>query len=155
MTERAWAIDRKSTRLNSSHTVISYAVFCLKKNNAAALARLSADKHMFAMVHEQTWWLLVHSGHVARDSFDYVVLHHYLIELELFFLMIRRPPRSTLLPYTTLFRSPPTRCRRPPSCSRRGPTGGGGSTPGRRRSDAHTSELQSPSDLVCRLLLAT
>ena len=48
------ALDRKSTRLNSSHTVISYAVFCLKK---------------------------------------------------IIFLMIRRPPRSTLFPYTTLFRS--------------------------------------------------
>lgn len=49
---------------------------------AAALARLSVDKHLFALVHEQTWWLLVQSGHVARDSFDYVVLHHYLVELE-------------------------------------------------------------------------
>ncbi len=48
----------------------------------AALARLAADKHLFALVHEQTWWLLVQSGHVARDSFDYVVLHHYLVELE-------------------------------------------------------------------------
>src|SRR5574344_2104577 len=49
--------DRKSTRLNSSHQIISYAVFCLKKKNI------------------------------------------------FFFLMIRRPPRSTLFPYTTLFRS--------------------------------------------------
>ncbi|WP_186315567.1 hypothetical protein [Catellatospora sichuanensis] len=49
---------------------------------AAALARLSADKHLFSLVHEQTWWLLVQSGQVARDSFDYVVLHHYLVELE-------------------------------------------------------------------------
>src|SRR6266566_5636038 len=60
-----------------------------------------------------------------------------------FFLMIRRPPRSTLFPYTTLFRSP----RRP----RWRPAGG------RRtcwpRSEEHTSELQSPCNLVCRLLL--
>ena len=49
-----YGLDRKSTRLNSSHSAISYAVFCLKK---------------------------------------------------IFFLMIRRPPRSTLFPYTTLFRS--------------------------------------------------
>src|SRR6266496_1115401 len=60
--------------------------------------------------------------------------------------MIRRPPRSTLFPYTTLFRSrprhlrpraaaaPPPRCRSP-------------------RSEEHTSELQSRRDLVCRLLL--
>src|SRR5215204_7080710 len=60
-----------------------------------------------------------------------------------FFLMIRRPPRSTLFPYTTLFRSP-GRCRRDPPD--RGPDPG-------PRSEEHTSELQSHSDLVCRLLL--
>src|SRR5476651_2774358 len=63
-----------------------------------------------------------------------------------FFLMIRRPPRSTLFPYTTLFRS----ARRPRGfsrCRRRS---------GRRRrvrSEEHTSELQSRQYLVCRLLL--
>src|SRR5215216_7723771 len=63
-----------------------------------------------------------------------------------FFLMIRRPPRSTLFPYTTLFRSRATwrsfsllRDRR-----RRNPF---------PRSEEHTSELQSPDHLVCRLLL--
>src|SRR6202048_759398 len=69
-----------------------------------------------------------------------------------FFLMIRRPPRSTLFPYTTLFRSEI----------------GGDRRQGRQihidrkrtdrrqqaRSEEHTSELQSPYDLVCRLLLA-
>src|SRR6266576_5045730 len=64
-----------------------------------------------------------------------------------FFLMIRRPPRSTLFPYTTLFRSPaPPLLRRAPP---RGPT-----RVGRHgRSEEHTSELQSRRDLVCRLLL--
>src|ERR1039457_7708464 len=64
-----------------------------------------------------------------------------------FFLMIRRPPRSTLFPYTTLFRSP-ARQRPLPILS------------GRpqfkfchHRSEEHTSELQSPCNLVCRLLL--
>src|SRR5438876_1454377 len=68
-----------------------------------------------------------------------------------FFLMIRRPPRSTLFPYTTLFRSPmPPRSiayfgeRRSSSHS---------SCAGIRRSEEHTSELQSPVHLVCRLLL--
>src|SRR5256885_12691739 len=83
--------------------------------------------------------------------------------------MIRRPPRSTLFPYTTLFRSE-NRCSPIPSSS------GPGSAPvpcayrrntrpacrGRRpprpedlarRSEEHTSELQSPCNLVCRLLL--
>src|SRR5690348_18085997 len=70
-----------------------------------------------------------------------------------FFLMIRRPPRSTLFPYTTLFRSArrraPSRTRNPrfPD-GRRCRAGGSG-----RRSEEHTSELQSPVHLVCRLLL--
>src|SRR6266850_4661476 len=64
-----------------------------------------------------------------------------------FFLMIRRPPRSTLFPYTTLFRS-----RLPRSWPPRSPAAGG---PARipARSEEHTSELQSPCNLVCRLLL--
>src|SRR6266566_8734946 len=61
-----------------------------------------------------------------------------------FFLMIRRPPRSTLFPYTTLFRS----CR--PRWPRRP---GARAPPCRPRSEEHTSELQSPCNLVCRLLL--
>src|SRR5207249_11999494 len=74
-----------------------------------------------------------------------------------FFLLVRRPPRSTLFPYTTLFRSVPfvwrSRCRlrtarrpalRPGRPRRRGRT---------VRSEEHTSELQSRFDLVCRLLL--
>src|SRR2546426_6265966 len=69
--------------------------------------------------------------------------------------MIRRPPRSTLFPYTTLFRSldrrhlrarqRPTHARPVP---RRAPRAGA-----QRRSEEHTSELQSPCNLVCRLLL--
>src|SRR5260221_7912464 len=64
--------------------------------------------------------------------------------------MIRRPPRSTLFPYTTLFRS--TGCW-PASelCSRLGLLPGSASA--HQRSEEHTSELQSHSDLVCRLLL--
>src|ERR1017187_10618597 len=63
-----------------------------------------------------------------------------------FFLMIRRPPRSTLFPYTTLFRSPPKQCRRLPTRTSASP-------PKAIRSEEHTSELQSPMYLVCRLLL--
>src|SRR5467141_4468507 len=76
-----------------------------------------------------------------------------------FFLMIRRPPRSTLFPYTTLFRSrrrSPGNCRnpRPDTACRRdpGPLRLGRSRP-RLRSEEHTSELQSHLNLVCRLLL--
>src|SRR3712207_8929607 len=83
-----------------------------------------------------------------------------------FFLMIRRPPRSTLFPYTTLFRSPcgtnpcprssnsGATARSPssqsaPAC----PSAACASTPTAERSEEHTSELQSRQYLVCRLLL--
>src|SRR2546430_13660394 len=84
-----------------------------------------------------------------------------------FFLMIRRPPRSTLFPYTTLFRSHP-RCQRadiadpvagsnpaillPPSVAPYLPKTRERLQEG-NRSEEHTSELQSQSNLVCRLLL--
>src|SRR2546430_13331704 len=61
--------------------------------------------------------------------------------------MIRRPPRSTLFPYTTLFRSPRRLHRDLPQTASRGHR-----RPA-RRSEEHTSELQSQSNLVCRLLL--
>src|SRR5256885_11071438 len=67
--------------------------------------------------------------------------------------MIRRPPRSTLFPYTTLFRS---RVRYRTAAADSGGDRGEGrsarSGPG-TRSEEHTSELQSPCNLVCRLLL--
>src|SRR6266446_9419919 len=75
-----------------------------------------------------------------------------------FFLMIRRPPRSTLFPYTTLFRSRADQNRR----SDLGPGYRGGADRlhvaewarcDPTRSEEHTSELQSPCNLVCRLLL--
>src|SRR5690349_25040442 len=84
--------------------------------------------------------------------------HHTSISIHppmsFFFLMIRRPPRPTLFPYTTLFRSippvgPALDDKLPPALERT-------ATPRRRhldRSEEHTSELQSRRDLVCRLLL--
>src|SRR6266566_5943857 len=68
-----------------------------------------------------------------------------------FFLMIRRPPRSTLFPYTTLFRSSAAGGSIPATRTRRTHVAADG--PGARRSEEHTSELQSPCNLVCRLLL--
>src|SRR2546429_3068335 len=75
--------------------------------------------------------------------------------------MIRRPPRSTLFPYTTLFRSHPTslwrlgrRARAACGCSRQRPRPSAAPQPHRiPRSEEHTSELQSRLHLVCRLLL--
>src|SRR3712207_7683465 len=87
----------------------------------------------------------------------------HLIMIFFFFLMIRRPPRSTLFPYTTLFRSLRLHPRgRAPGLDRpqpnvrarhgdyRRPCDGGRQRP---RSEEHTSELQSRQYLVCRLLL--
>src|SRR5436309_4632961 len=74
--------------------------------------------------------------------------------------MIRRPPRSTLFPYTTLFRSARTAARsreirsRVAACILRAPLGSRPKCPySSRRSEEHTSELQSRENLVCRLLL--
>src|SRR3954449_786120 len=75
------ALDRKSTRLNSSHTLISYAVFCLKK--------------IFSL----KFYEIIPIAPVC-----YALRQSSFLSL-FFFLMIRRPPRSTLFPYTTLFRS--------------------------------------------------
>src|SRR3954449_10474467 len=80
--------DRKSTRLNSSHTLISYAVFCLKKTQGV-------------------------ERNIVITSWEWSTPDKYLHDLissdrrnpTVIFLMIRRPPRSTLFPYTTLFRS--------------------------------------------------
>src|SRR5438132_9921739 len=91
-------------------------------------------------------------------SFYYLLVDCYslLSVFLLFFLMIRRPPRSTLFPYTTLFRSNGMRLSRliPAATYRELPTVGHlvpHEAPD--RSEEHTSELQSHSDLVCRLLL--
>src|SRR5437667_6812384 len=77
----------------------------------------------------------------------------------IFFLMVRRPPRSTLFPYTTLFRSAtPSRSRSPIRTGRlarspRPPAPRWRSSRWSWRSEEHTSELQSHHDLVCRILL--
>src|SRR5207249_12270458 len=102
------------------------------------------------------------ASHVARVLLGRV---HFLRprrsrRVVFFFSMIRHPPRSTLFPYTTLFRSldrphpgwwpaPP----RPRGAGRRHRVRQVRAAPRGRRSEEHTSELQSRFDLVCRLLL--
>src|SRR5690242_2574694 len=128
-------IDRKSTRLNSSHMSISYAVFCLKKKKKRDCS------------------LKIYNLQLMKSL--------YRFEANFFFSMIRRPPRSTLFPYTTLFRSGPQDVTIVH-------VDGVQQAPGRRvarhadgrkdrlthyRSEEHTSELQSHVNLVCRLLL--
>src|SRR6516164_7297546 len=96
--------DRKSTRLNSSHSSISYAVFCLKKKKN----NFDPTYHKLKKIIPAT--NLPTLNHISIVLFYYkilvivslLVLSSFLFLF--FFLMIRRPPRSTLFPYTTLFR---------------------------------------------------
>src|SRR3989337_474850 len=87
---RASRLDRKSTRLNSSHGSMSYAVFCLKKKTGDGESHDEGEAPMPRR-----------SRTPGRRSQPLNARPHS----GFFFLMIRRPPRSTLFPYTTLFRS--------------------------------------------------
>src|SRR5207247_9108271 len=101
----------------------------------------------------------------AVDSFCYAlrVCSHFVVSrpynFPLFFSILRPPPRSTLFPYTTLFRSRETRAGHLSSCAEdrwqraHQPVYSFESIRTNTRSEEHTSELQSRVDLVCRLLL--
>src|SRR3954468_17623686 len=108
--------DRKSTRLNSSHVEISYAVFCLKKNKTCA----RSEEHTSELQsrRDTVCRLLLEKKIIAtflcrstkpREAGTTNPEHNLPLTIPrhstLFFLMIRRPPRSTLFPYPTLFRS--------------------------------------------------
>src|SRR6202011_5986507 len=79
--------DRKSTRLNSSHRCISYAVFCLKKNN----------RYLRCCIEHLLHFLSCYSA--AHRAF-----RNTLFYLVFFFLLIRHPRKFPLFPYPTLFR---------------------------------------------------
>src|SRR5476649_1249522 len=100
----AWPTDRKSTRLNSSHTVISYAVFCLKKKNSELTSAYQNQKRRKAAVDYTSIQLLNTCCEGKRRCTLLPCCWCPCVWSILFFLMIRRPPRSTLFPYTTLFR---------------------------------------------------
>src|SRR5579863_6503104 len=93
--------DRKSTRLNSSHPSISYAVFCLKNKKTSAPhapANLKKPPSSPSPIPEC-------ASAIRRSLPRPAASEDECQSGFLFFLMIRRPPRSTLFPYTTLFRS--------------------------------------------------
>src|SRR6266571_3153263 len=93
--------DRKSTRLNSSHMSISYAVFCLKKKKAPL--RQPGGHDVLRHPPHRVRGVTVDLGRVLAAERSAAVPRYAAVAF--FFLMIRRPPRSTLFPYTTLFRS--------------------------------------------------
>src|SRR5574343_508986 len=143
--------DRKSTRLNSSHITNSYAGYCLKKKNHRKSRSIPAPPRQLSNHHATH----ARPSTAGRRSFGHLEgslrsargTHGSIF----FFLMIRRPPRSTLFPYTTLFRSALFISSRFRSASER--TRSKACICSRKRSEEHTSELQSHHDLVCRLLL--
>src|ERR1039458_5973647 len=102
--------DRKSTRLNSSHLGISYAVFCLKKKKNVSRYCCISSCRLPSLLHA---YLRPPGGGVPRAATRGSVRHGVRdpVYLFAFFVRIRRPPRSTLFPYTTLFRSSTTRSR--------------------------------------------
>src|SRR5688572_33064434 len=95
----------------------------------------------------------------SRDNINYVIVYFEFLFCMLFFffffffLMIRRPPRSTLFPYTTLFRSAVAADHVAGAAAYGRSPGAADRISFRIRSEEHTSELQSQSNLVCRLLL--
>src|SRR6266496_4117361 len=97
-------IDRKSTRLNSSHVENSYAVFCWKKKKRVVDVRLNNVSQLAGFAKKQDL------AYFAKQicGLDYVHMPELAPTQDIlddyFFFMIRRPPRYTLFPYTTLFR---------------------------------------------------
>src|SRR5215470_16187718 len=93
--------DRKSTRLNSSHGSSSYAVFCLKKKNQVLRPVLL----LCPQLGQQHPGFRAYPVEVGPSYGDQRVDGHVRTRRQdLFLIMIRRPPKSTLFPYTTLFR---------------------------------------------------
>src|ERR1022692_2917517 len=96
--------DRKSTRLNSSHLVISYAVFCLNKKKRTRYRDRTGNCNTSSIHAHEEIPLTRPRPPTATIAVGSTLLTPPLTCVFFFFLMIRRPPRSTLFPYTTLFR---------------------------------------------------
>src|ERR1022692_4169438 len=97
--------DRKSTRLNSSHLVISYAVFCMKKKKHRARSARKPPHACRRSSSDPSAHAAPASSGAPRPRAGVTERRKATALFFFFFLMIRRPPRSTLFPYTTLFRS--------------------------------------------------
>src|ERR1022692_3827670 len=96
--------DRKSTRLNSSHLVISYAVFCLKKKKKNTSNQTATDQGPRPATTQDASQAANYGCVSPLSLVGVCCVVAFFFFFFFFFLMIRRPPRSTLFPYTTLFR---------------------------------------------------
>src|SRR5438034_698413 len=156
---RARRGDRKSTRLNSSHTVISYAVFCLKKKS---LRRTSCTRFPTSRPIRSSPTTSGSPGDRLPSSLLLASVVCVRFCASCFFFFCNDPAPTEIYTLSlhdalSICGTSPTRSAtsptstRPPSAPR---SARGNSTPrSPRRSEEHTSELQSHSDLVCRLLL--
>src|SRR5215218_5814537 len=141
-------VDRKSTRLNSSHTVISYAVFCLKKkkkkntsiflNNKKKIIKISKSINCLYFLYLYLLYLFI--------FFFYTIFTFFS-----FFFFFFNDTATTEIYTLSLHDALPISSPRAASC--RGRSAARRATECGARSEEHTSELQSHSDLVCRLLL--
>src|SRR5271154_3660905 len=97
------SIDRKSTRLNSSHPSISYAVFCLKKKSASSRGRnaMCGGGNRYVARHGND---ATKGTKIEGSEGEYELDSGVGDQISFFFLMKRLPPRSKLFPSTTLFR---------------------------------------------------
>src|SRR5215216_2755703 len=139
-------IDRKSTRLNSSHQISSYAVFCLKKKNHAAVARVERGRLETSPVAPR-----VVPGRQPHDVRALAALLVEQLDVVFFFFNDTATPEI----YTLSLHDALPICAAP-ECAALGcggPARGSRAVAAADRSEEHTSELQSPDHLVCRLLL--
>src|SRR3954466_12810703 len=117
------------------------------------VCRLLLEKKFMTFFTDHSSFMPIHCNLVINTYSEISKLPTFFTYHSFFFLMIRRPPRSTFFPYTTLFRSTladsATATRAPTSEPTRMP----GAVLWHVRSEEHTSELQSHDNLVCRLLL--
>src|SRR6266516_4397401 len=144
---RHLSIDRKSTRLNSSHRTISYAVFCLKKKKTTSFSELNSQKK------EKSTSLQTYSLQISEVIIFIIVAlsrHHYFILLVHFHFFFFNDTATTEIYTLSLHDALPISTLRP-SPLRSSPE----TEPGRRAwsSEEHTSELQSPYERVCRRLI--
>src|SRR6202047_3783912 len=141
--------EEHTSELQSPYDLVCRLLLEKKKTNFRKVTLADCANALQLQTSQHAHVLKKTSTRVLVSACDSVSLS---MTLYIFFLMIRRPPRSTLFPYTTLFRSASALS----SCRLVGPISAGWKSNADvrvHRSEEHTSELQSPYDLVWRLLL--